>query len=136
MDMKSEIRKDVLNACKGAALSLLLGAVLAALASALVLGGVIPQARLETAAQVCGVLAVFCGTLLAQRGQKERLLITGLLGCCLYLAVLLLIGLALPGSTENSFLLPAAFSLAAAAGACVLGGRKPKRGKVRRRKAG
>ena len=134
MKSNSEIGKRLLCACKSTALTVALCAALLALCSGLILGGVIPQKGIFAAASACSVLAAFAGTFFAMKGQKEKILGTGLLGCGLYLALLLLASLVMPGQSERSLLPMAALCLISAALGCVLAGRKPRRSPVKHRR--
>ncbi len=134
MKAKSEIGKLMLASCREAAMIVLLCAALLAICGILVLKGILGQGAIPTAGIVCSAIAVFVGTLVCRRGQKGRLPWAGLIGCGIYLALVLLARLAMPG-TGFYLVLPVLIgTLAAAVLACLFTGKKSRRSPVKRRK--
>ena len=97
--------------------------VLTAIASALVLSGVIGQGSIPTA---------FAGSLIAARGFSQRRLLSTLACTAGYLLVLLLGNLLFVSAPPDGVLWVAAPALAASTLACLLVSGKPKRGRHRR----
>ena len=113
-----------------AALGFLL--VLTAIASALVLSGVIGQESIPTASLCANALAALAGSLIAARGFSQRRLLSTLACTAGYLLVLLLGNLLFVSAPPDGVLWVAAPALAASTLACLLVSGKPKRGRHRR----
>lgn len=106
--------------------------VLTAIASALVLRGVIGQGSIPTAGLCANVLAAFAGSLIAARGFSQRKLLYTLACTAGYLLLLLSGNLLFVSAPPDGVLLVAAPALAASTLACLLTSRKPKHGRRRR----
>lgn len=106
--------------------------VLTAIASALVLSGVIGQGSIPTASLCANALAAFAGSLIAARGFSQRRLLSTLACTAGYLLVLLLGNLLFVSAPPDGALWVAAPALAASTLACLLVSGKPKRGRHRR----
>ena len=122
---KKKTRSLPVQAALGAAKNILCVLVLAAALSALVLGGIIPQEAIGTAAVAANALAVFLGSLITAAGCAQKRLTLVLASCGGYLALLLLGNLLLIGQMQG-WLLIAAPSLGMALLAAVLASRKAK----------
>ena len=105
--------------------------VLTAIASALVLSGVIGQGSIPTASLCANALAAFAGSLIAARGFSQRRLLSTLACTAGYLLVLLG-NLLFVSAPPDGVLWVAAPALAASTLACLLVSGKPKRGRHRR----
>ena len=105
--------------------------VLTAIASALVLSGVIGQGGIPTASLCANALAAFAGSLIAARGFSQRRLLSTLACTAGYLLVLLG-NLLFVSAPPDGVLWVAAPALAASTLACLLVSGKPKRGRHRR----
>ena len=99
--------------------------VLTAIASALVLSGVIGQGSIPTASLCANALAAFAGSLIAARGFSQRRLLSTLACTAGYL-------LGFVSAPPDGVLWVAAPALAASTLACLLVSGKPKRGRHRR----
>ena len=100
--------------------------VLTAIASALVLSGVIGQGSIPTASLCANALAAFAGSLIAARGFSQRRLLSTLACTAGYLLGLFV------SAPPDGVLWVAAPALAASTLACLLVSGKPKRGRHRR----
>lgn len=103
--------------------------VLTAIASALVLRGVIGQGSVQAAGLCANALAAFAGSLIAARGFSQRKLLYTLACTAGYLLLLLFGNLLFVSAPPDGMLWVAAPALAASALACLLVNRKPKRGR-------
>ena len=105
---------------------------LTAIASALVLSGVIGQGGIPAAGLCANAMAVFLGSLIAARGFSQRRLLSTLTCTAGYLLVLLLGNLLFVSAPPDGVLWVAVPALAASTLACLLVSGKPKRGRRRR----
>ena len=110
----------------GSAADLLCMAALTAAASALVLGGVIGQGRIGTAALCANALAVFLGSLIAARGFSQKKLLLTLASAGGYVLLLLFGNLLFFGAPPTKALHLIGPALGAALLAALLANRRPK----------
>ena len=129
---KKRVRSVPAQLAIGSAADLGFLLVLTAIASALVLSGVIGQGSIPTASLCANALAAFAGSLIAARGFSQRRLLSTLACTAGYLLVLLLGNLLFVSAPPDGVLWVAAPALAASTLACLLVSGKPKRGRHRR----
>ena len=132
MARKKRARSVPAQLAMGSAADLGFLLVLTAIASALVLSGVIGQESIPTASLCANALAAFAGSLIAARGFSQRRLLSTLACTAGYLLVLLLGNLLFVSAPPDGVLWVAAPALAASTLACLLVSGKPKRGRHRR----
>ena len=132
MSSKKGARSVQAELAIGSASDLCFLLVLTAIASALVLSGVIGQGSIPTASLCANALAVFAGSLITARGFSQRRLLSTLACTAGYLLVLLLGNLLFVSAPPDGVLWVAAPALAASTLACLLVSGKPKRGRHRR----
>lgn len=132
MARKKGVRSIPAQLAIGSAADLGFLLVLTAIASALVLSGVIGQGSIPTASLCANALAAFAGSLIAARGFSQRRLLSTLACTAGYLLVLLLGNLLFVSAPPDGVLWVAAPALAASTLACLLVSGKPKRGRHRR----
>ena len=132
MARKKRVRSVPAQLAIGSAADLGFLLVLTAIASALVLSGVIGQGSIPTASLCANALAVFAGSLITARGFSQRRLLSTLACTAGYLLVLLLGNLLFVSAPPDGVLWVAAPALAASTLACLLVSGKPKRGRHRR----
>ena len=132
MARKKRVRSVPAQLAIGSAADLGFLLVLTAIASALVLSGVIGQGSIPTASLCANALAAFAGSLITARGFSQRRLLSTLACTAGYLLVLLLGNLLFVSAPPDGVLWVAAPALAASTLACLLVSGKPKRGRHRR----
>ena len=132
MARKKRVRSVPAQLAIGSAADLGFLLVLTAIASALVLSGVIGQGSIPTASLCANALAVFAGSLITARGFSQRRLLSTLACTAGYLLVLLLGNLLFVSAPPDGVLWVATPALAASTLACLLVSGKPKRGRHRR----
>ena len=132
MARKKRVRSVPAQLAIGSAADLGFLLVLTAIASALVLSGVIGQGSIPTASLCANALAAFAGSLIVARGFSQRRLLSTLACTAGYLLVLLLGNLLFVSAPPDGVLWVAAPALAASTLACLLVSGKPKRGRHRR----
>lgn len=113
--MEKGMKRTVRLVLSGTGWIMALTLLFCVLASALVLGGVIGQSQIETAAVTAMTLAVFLGCRIGVRGAKEGILFTALMQAGGFLVVLLLMNLLLFADVPSGALPVCGLTAAAAA---------------------